>query len=587
MFSKQSITWMSIALVLPVAFVTGCSVLNMSRGGMTSSSTSFALVNGEIWTPHGWQEALTVEEGVITNVGSTDEITAQIKEEKSVIDLDGKAVFPGIHEMHVHGLYAGLESLACSFPHGSEPDVILERVSECIQEAEPGEWIVGGNWVAAVFKDGEQNKEFLDAISPNNPVILGDESHHSAWVNSKALEIAGITQESLDPEGGIIERDENGEPNGMLRETATYLVEDILPPPSERLRRKALTFAAQEMLSFGITSFMDASVRERDFSIYAGLAAEKKIKQRVRGCIVWERSGKEWTKEGFETSEGMIKQRAKFSQPNLSFDCIKLILDGVPTESRTASMVRPYFKDGKSLDADDPRSYGFLMIPKPVLNEAVANFDRQGFRIKFHAAGDGAARAALDAVEYAREVNGWGGSLHHVGHSTFVTREDIPRAAKLNVAWEFSPYIWYPTPMASIDIRRVVGDELMKRWIPIKDAVEAGTLVTAGSDWSIVPSVNPWLAIETMVTREKPGGSEETLGFGQRVSREVALKIMTENGAALMGHRNEVGTIEVGMKADIIITEENPMKVPIYEVHKTKVLRTYINGELVYESNEK
>ena len=126
----------------------------------------------------------------------------------------------------------------------------------------------------------------------------------------------------------------------------------------------------------------------------------------------------------------------------------------------------------------------------------------------------------------------------------------------------------------------------MKRWIPIKDAVEAGTLVAAGSDWSIVPSVNPWLAIETMVTREKPGGSEETLGFGQRVSREVALKIMTENGAALMGHRNEVGTIEVGMKADIIVTEENPMTVPIYKVHKTKVLRTYINGELVYDVND-
>lgn len=123
--------------------------------------------------------------------------------------------------------------------------------------------------------------------------------------------------------------------------------------------------------------------------------------------------------------------------------------------------------------------------------------------------------------------------------------------------------------------------------MPLRDAVKSGDLVTAGSDWSVVPSVNPWLAIETMVTREKPGGSKETLGFCQRVNRLEALKIMTENGAALMGHRNEVGTIEVGMKADLIVTEKNPMTILIYEVHKTKVLKTYINGELVYQAVEK
>ena len=369
----------------------------------------------------------------------------------------------------------------------------------------------------------------------------------------------------------------------MLRETATYLVENILPPPSKEFRRRALTNATQEMLSFGITSFMDASVRKENFAIYSGLAAEGKIKQKVRGCIVWEKRGKEWGKAGFEVNDRMIENRAKHSHSNLSFDCIKLILDGVPTESRTATMVEPYFKDGKQLDGDDPRNFGFLMIPQPVLNKAVANFDRQGFRIKFHAAGDKAARAALDVVEYARSVNGWGGELHHVGHSTFVTEEDIPRAARLNVAWDFSPYIWYPTPMASVDIKRVVGEKLMERWVPIRDAIRSGALVTAGSDWSIVPSVNPWLAIETMVTREKPGGSKETLGFGQSVSRYEAFRIMTENGAALMGHRNEVGTIEVGMKADLLVTEKNLMTVPIYEVHKTKVLETYINGERVYD----
>ena len=230
--------------------------------------------------------------------------------------------------MHVQGLYAGIEYLACSFPHGSESNFIRERVTECIQEVEPGEWIVGGNWVAAVFKEGEQNRAFLDAVATNNPVILGDESHLSAWVNSKALDVAGITKDSPDPEGGIVERDEFGEPKGMLRETATYLVENILPPPSIEFRRNALIYAAQEMLLFGKTSFMDASVRKENFEIYSGLALEGKIKQKVRGCIVWEKRGKEWGKAGFEVSDRMIENRAKHSYGNLSFDYIKLIFDG-------------------------------------------------------------------------------------------------------------------------------------------------------------------------------------------------------------------------------------------------------------------
>ena len=154
------------------------------------------------------------------------------------------------------------------------------------------------------------------------------------------------------------------------------------------------------------------------------------------------------------------------------------------------------------------------------------------------------------------------------------------------MAWEFSPYIWYPTPIAADDIAKVVGAERMERWIPIRDAVDSGALVVAGSDWSVVPSVNPWLAIGTMVTREKPGGSDDTLGLSERVSLEQAFQILTENGARLMGHRHTVGTIEVGMRADLVVTEQDLFDMPTEEIHKMRVAMTFIDGERVFDASE-
>jgi predicted amidohydrolase YtcJ len=250
-------------------------------------------------------------------------------------------------------------------------------------------------------------------------------------------------------------------------------------------------------------------------------------------------------------------------------------LDGVPTEGHTGAMLHPY---------EGSTETGMLTVPQPLLDRIVTEFDRQGLHIKFHAAGDAAVRAAIEAVAAAREANGFGGPMHDVAHNSFVDPADIDRVRELNMSWEFSPYIWYPTPIAYGDVRRAVGDERMKRWIPIRDAVESGALVAAGSDWSVVPSINPWLAIETMVTRRMPGGGEETLGEDQRITLEQALHIFTEGGAREMGHRDIVGSIEPGMRADLVVTRTNPFKVPITQVHRIEVDLTFIDGEQVYDA---
>jgi predicted amidohydrolase YtcJ len=297
------------------------------------------------------------------------------------------------------------------------------------------------------------------------------------------------------------------------------------------------------------------------------------IKQYVRGCIVW---------PGQPGGEDLVAIRAQYAKPSFNLDCVKIFVDGVPTESHTGGMLENYH-DIHADGNDNRPAKGMLMIQQEALDQAVTRFDAQGLSVKFHAAGDAAVRAAIDAVASAHRTNGYGGPMHAVGHSTFVAEADILRVREVQMAFEFSPYIWYPTPIASVDILKAVGQDRMRRWVPIREAVETGALTVAGSDWPVVPSVNPWLGMETMVTRRKPGGSDDALGEAEKVSLEQAFKLFTIGGARLIGRSDKIGTIEVGKQADLIVTDINPFEVAITEVHKTKVQKTYINGTIVFD----
>lgn len=529
------------------------------------------LTNGDVRTPSGWARAIAVRGGVIVAVGDAAVVEALKGAGTHVVDLNGRAVFPGLHDLHVHAVRGGLEQSKCGFRPGASPDEIATAVSACVADKDPGDWIGGGNWIAAVFAPGQQTKAFLDRIAPDNPVVLSDESHHAVWANSQALALAGITRDTADPVNGVIERDASGEPTGILREAAVGLLQGLEPPPSEAELRAALVLATNLMVSHGITSFTNAGVEADIIGTMADLSAEGVVKVRMRGCLSY------WPlpEDQDAATRAFIAQRAFYARPRFRLDCVKMRLDGVPTEGHTGAMLHPY---------EGSTETGMLTVPQPLLDRIVTDFDRQGLHIKFHAAGDAAVRAAIEAVAAARHANGAGGPMHDVSHNSFVDPADIDRVRDLNMSWEFSPYIWYPTPIAAQDVGSAVGEERMKRWIPIRDAVESGALVAAGSDWSVVPSINPWLAIETMVTRQMPGGSEETLGEDQRITLEQAMHIFTEGGAREMGHRDIVGSIEPGMRADLVVTRTNPFKVPITQVHQTQVDLTFIDGEQVYDA---
>lgn len=543
----------------------------------TDLQADLILANGDIYTPTGWAKSLAVRRGVIIAVGDYGAVKAFKGSHTQVVDLNGAAVLPGLHDMHVHPLGAGLWQQKCHITQGSSVQQMLDAVRGCVARHAKGEWITGGQWEASAFGSQPMHRALLDKVSPDNPVALNDISGHSLWVNSRALELAGITAKTPDPAGGIIERDATGEPTGVLRERAGQFMYSVIPAATSAQNAAALRWSLDNMLSYGITSFTDAGINDVGLQVYAMLADQGVLKQRVRGCMMWR--GMSFDAHATSSAE-YIAMRNLYARDRFKPDCIKIVLDGVPTDGHTAAMVEPY-ADAKY--TDEVRAKGILMVPPKVLNEAVTEFDRQGLTVKFHAAGDAAVRAGLDAIEAARKANGFTGTLHDVGHNSFVQMNDIARARALGATFEMSPYIWYPNPIIP-DIAKAIGAERMQRWIPVKDAIDSGALVVPGSDWNVVPSVNPWIAIETLVTRQPPGGGGEPLGAAERITLQQAIDLFTVNGARQMGNASRTGRIETGMLADLLVLDRNPFKIPVTDIHNTLVRMTLINGEIVFRS---
>src|SRR6185437_9813760 len=536
------------------------------------------MTNGQIKTASGWSQALAIRAGIIAAVGSTAQIGAWRGDKTRILDLHGATVLPGLHDVHVHPVFAGISAKECSIPQGSSLPTTLDIVKACADRAGPGQWVTGGQWDAPALGRAP-DRAMLDGVAPDTPVLLWDTSAHSLWANSKALQLIGISKDTPNPPAGIIERDASGRPTGVLREAATDMAEKHVPKHTEKEARAALAWSLDEMLSYGITSFTEAAVGfstgvQNELDAYTALADAGVLKQRVRLCLVWT--------PGDQESEAVIASRNFFARARLSPDCVKIFLDGVPTDSHTAAMLEPY--QGGVAGRDDAASrMGLLLVPQEVLSRAVTRFDRMGLTVKFHAAGDAAVREGLNAIEAARKANGFSPQMHNVGHCTFVAEEDIRRARALQATFEVSPYLWGPTPIND-SITAAVGDKLIRRVWPVREMLEAGALVVPGSDWSVVPSVNPWNALETLVTRERPGGSRDSFGKGEAISLSQAFDLFTLNSAKQEAMSDRVGRIETGMLADVIVVDKNPFQVPVTQVHATQVKMTFIGGEKVFDA---
>lgn len=582
---RVGLTVSKLALVaLCAASATGWHMTS-AQEAIPQLEADLILKDGRIYTPDGWVSAMAVRQGVIVAVGDSAEVEEYSGAMTRVIELGGAPVLPGLHDMHGHPMNAGLQELECRIRQGSALPALQAAIAACVAERERGAWVSGGQWDANSL--GQiPNRTQLDAVSPDNPVFLGDLSGHSAWVNSRALEAAGITAATPDPQGGVIERDAQGNPTGVLRESAMTLVRRLVPRSTPEQNLAALKWALDRMVSFGITGVTDAAVSVDGMRAYAELSDLGALKPRVRGCIM-QRPYVHVAGGPAPLDQANLYERERFKP-----DCIKITLDGVPTDGHTAAMVEPY---ADASLGDDERARGMLLIPQETLNAMLVELDARGITVKFHAAGDAAVRAGLTAIGAAREANGYSGLIHDVGHNSFIHRDDLNRAREIGAAFEFSPFIWYPNQITP-DIGKAIGPERMKRWVPVKDALEAGALVVAGADWAVqplvepdskqavVPELNPWVGIEGMVTRQAPGGVGEPLG--EPIGLKDAIDIFTVNSARQLGNANRTGRIARGMLADVIVLDRNPFDVPATQIHETKVTMTLIGGEIVYRASD-
>jgi predicted amidohydrolase YtcJ len=527
-------------------------------------------------TARSWAQAVAVRDGSIVYVGSDEKAAPFIGEETRVVDLDGRMLLPGFQDAHIHPITGGLRAIRCELGNLTTQDAYLKAVAE-YAAAHPDEaWILGGGWSMDAFPGAIPDGSLLDEIVPERPVYLRSSDGHSAWVNAKALEIAGITAQTPDPPGGRIDRDPaTGEPVGALQEEAAMtLVEKHAPPPTLAQRVAGLRFALRMLGGYGITAFQDAAAGSSAgigvsdaLDTYQYLDARGELTARVVAAQWWA------PERGEEQIAEMVERRGRYTRGRVRATSVKIMQDGV-MENHTAVLLEPYL--GK------PGVKGIPMLNPQALEQIVAKLDRESFQVHFHAIGDGAIRQSLDAVEAARKANGNRGTRHHISHIQLFDPADIPRFRELDVVANFQPLWAYADSYITDLTIPFLGPERSRWMYPIGSLRRSGAVLAFGSDWS-VSSANPFEEMEVAVTRMGAHGETSTAYLPEeRIDIGSAIAAFTIGSAYVNSLERQTGSIEVGKWADLIVLDRNLFAIEPSEISETRVLLTLLEGKPVH-----
>ncbi|MGW5644341.1 amidohydrolase [Saccharopolyspora sp. NPDC003752] len=549
-----------------------------------TNTPDLIIVNANVFTGDAagtTAEAFAVAGGVFTAVGSSEEIMRLAGPETAVLDAGCKMLMPGICDVHIHlGLGGAAAAWELQIPPHYGPDEICEAIAAWAAELGPDEWIVGGI-VGSLTMEKLANVDMLaklDEAAGGRPVVLKDDTMHNRWVNSATLEAMGVEDDSPDPEDGTCVRDEAGRLTGVLWEQASRLAEEAfvasIKNPEERYRGTFAT-AAKLCNQYGVTTVCEAATMEPALRTLSKLEAEGELTLRVMASTV----ARPLLAEPGITGKELLSVSEQFGSELLHVGFVKVFLDGVPM-TRTASMLDPYLP----LGCNHGQSSGECLYDLDGLVEELEEAVSAGRGVKIHAAGDGSTRMALDAIAIMRQRHG-SRPIFHIAHNLFIDQSDVQRFGELGVVADASPYLWYPSIIQD-SLATCVSAETMKKSWPLRDLVDSGATVAAGSDWPVaLPVPHPWTGIETMVTREAPGGSEEAVNPEQRLTLREALISFTRHAAEAMGLGERVGSIEVGKSADFILLSQNLFDIDPRRIHETDVLATYLRGTQVYDAN--
>ena len=514
-------------------------------------------------------EAIAVTGSKIAFVGSNAGADELIGPKTDVIDLGGRMVLPGFRDTHVHPA-SGIGLGDCHFDDLETAQAIVDSVARCVAAAPPGGWVRGRGWALPVFPAANPDKALLDRVAPDNPVFLTAADGHSAWVNSKALEIAGITKATPDPPNGRIEHDpKTGEPSGTLREHAMELVSRHLPPYTLEQRKAGLERALRMANELGITTVHDASAGPDMLEAYAELDRAGELTARVFAAQYVD------PEKDLSQVDSLVAWRRRFAgtkyyRPSAA----KFFADGV-LESKTAALLAPYLASGGST--------GVANFRQGQMDSLFAAVDRAGIQIHVHAIGDRGIRMTLDALERTRKANGPRDARPIIAHIQLFDPADIPRFKTLGVVASFQPLWAFADKYITELTIPILGPE-RSRWLyPIGSMVKSGAVVAAGSDWT-VSSMNPLEAIQVALTRRGPTDSAGPAWIPEEVvDLTTMLKAYTVNGAYAAFEEKTNGTLEVGKAADLIVLDRDLYRIPVTEIHSAKVLLTVMDGKTVYQ----
>lgn len=523
--------------------------------------------------------AVAVTDGLISAVGH--DVAALIGPETEVIDLAGGLLVPGFQDAHVHPVWGGLDMLRCDLSALATREEYLDRIARYAAAHPDDEWILGGGWQMSAFPGGTPTAEDLDSVVPDRPAFLPNRDGHGAWVNSRALALAGITRETADPADGRIERDATGAPSGTLHEGAMGLVNRLLPTEAPERLVEALLQGQRHLHSYGVTAWQDAIVGTEygdagdPLPAYRTAAASGALTGRVVGSLWWDRS------RGLEQIDDIVRRRDESTVGRFRARSVKIMQDGV-AENFTAAMLEPYC-DGHGHPREDS---GISFVEPELLKEAATRLDALGFTLHFHAIGDRAVRECLDAVEAALVQNGPRGNRHHISHIQVVHPDDIPRFRALDVTANMQ-MLWATLEPQMVDLTIPFLGAQRSAWqYPFGDLLRSGAALAAGSDWS-VSTPNPMAAIHVAVNRRSAPteweGDYEPFLPEQAIDLATALVAYTA-GSARVNHLDDTGTIAVGMRADLALLDRDPFEHPAEEIGLTEVRGTWVEGVRVFDS---
>ncbi len=529
-------------------------------------------------------QAVAIKGDTIIYVGDDKGAEAYIGEDTDVIDLKGKMVSPGFMDGHIHGPGMWLERLfAINLEGLSTNEEYLKAIEKFVKANPDMDAYTGGTFMLNAYQQADGSnpgpqKADLDKISADKPIVVNDTSYHSAWVNSKALEIAGITKDTPNPTGGIITKDEKGEPTGFLTDSAMNLVTDkIKAEYTDEMYLEAIEAFQEEANSLGITGITNimgaASLPALDPALYTKLERDGDLALRMRLVN---------TVNPGTTPEQAVKETkglAKLDSDMIKTGTVKLFYDGV-TESGTAVMIEPYLAEAGQGDGWK----GEPVWDEKEFDAMVAALDKEGIQVHTHAIGDGAVRETQNAYAAAKKANKTDGLRHTMTHVCAIAHDDIKINADLGIVNALQ-FLWmYGDPLYELEAA-FIGEERAKAMYPVKDMIEAGCIVSGASD-TPVTGYNVLEEIEVGVTRNSPYPKEEDTDMyrwpEQGLSAYQMLEIYTKNVAYQNFMEDMIGTVEVGKKADLVVLGEDILKIDPKKISDTEVVYTISNGDIVF-----